>query len=122
MLVVGIGEVEAAVEVDGQVVRFVEVLAVDLAAQHPLGLGVNVEGHDAIGGPFADVELALGVEHHADGVGAVVGEQGDRLAGLPAVDRVVLAVGEVDVAVAVGGGAFGEAVAVAEDLRLGSGL
>ena len=97
VLVVGIGEVEAVVEIDGQVVRLVEVLPVDFAAQHAFGLGADVEGHDAVGRPFAHVQLAPGVEHHADGVGAVVDEQDRRLADFPVVDRIVFSVGEVDV-------------------------
>ena len=42
----------------------------------------------------------------------------DRLAGFPVVDRVVLPVGEVDVAVPIGGRTFGETVAVAQDFGL----
>ena len=48
-------------------------------------------------------------------------KQDDRPADFPTVDRVVLAVGEVDVSLPVGGRAFGEAVAVAQDLGLRAG-
>ena len=118
MLVVGIGEVESARGVDRQVVGLVELPWRRSPSEDSLLLGLHVEGDHAVGGALADDQLAVGVEHHAVGVGAVVDEEAHALAGPVDVDRVLLAVGEVDVALGVDGGPFREAVAGAQHLGL----
>src|SRR5205807_1604872 len=69
----------------------------------------------------AGPEVALGVKAQAVGPAARLQESGQLAVGAPLEDAVVGLVGEVDVAVGVGGGAFGELEVAGEFFQFRTG-
>lgn len=102
--------------VDGAVVCDDEVIGLDVRGVDFFGFVGEVPGDDFGGAGAAAVESAIGAEGEAVGVAGVFEEGGDGAVGGDAVDFVVRDIGEEDGAIGSGDGAFGEAVAGADDL------
>lgn len=102
--------------VDGAVVSDDEVVGFDVRGVDFFGFVGEVPRDDFGGAGAAAVEAAIGSEGEAVGVSGVFEEGGDGAVGGDVVDFSVRDICEIDGAIGSGDGAFGEAVAGADDL------